>query len=327
MMPGLAAHLADQNRAQTQRLRNRLKEVGLEGLYEEVMPGFTLINLTDRLYSSGQSHPSININDSCVLFEDRAYESDGLLQDDGADQASKARKPPKGEAWGLAHHLQKVLIFLVCLRMKKIIAEQDVFNALYIILKVYREERPNEVGLHYLQALLDYLHKTCLWTDKGTLPSFLVEPQKLVVDKLIKVYHNPEKSSSSTTEKQRKGLAKGGDGKGGRKGPQQQQRGDNRRQVRSRTPPRNRQPQQAPTPPAGQSPLSKASPVLKAAFTLAKKESGKDKKCPFAQIGSCTFGGKCNFKHFCVICNNKSHVAKDCPDLNSDDTKKKLGVN
>ena len=124
-----------------------------------------------------------------------SLDKEDFLDDDDEDASqkkSRANKPPKGEAWGLGHHVMKVLIFLVALRVRKVIEEVDMVNALFLVLKVYREEKNKDVGLHYLQSLLDWLHKTCIWSDKGSLPSHLKAVDKTVLEKPKKKYPEEE---------------------------------------------------------------------------------------------------------------------------------------
>ena len=112
---------------------------------------------------------------------------DELDTDDEKEEKKKckANKPKKGEAWGLAHHLMKVLVFLVTLRLRDVIKEVDVLNCLFIICKMHREES-RDIGLHYLQRLLDYLHQSQTYTDKGDLSKWLKEPQEVILKKLRK---------------------------------------------------------------------------------------------------------------------------------------------
>ena len=169
-----------------------------------------------------RAHPAININDKVKLSDERRMASEAFLNEDGdpTGKQSKARSPAKGEAWGLAHHLQKVLIFLVGLRLRKVIQGVDCFNILYVILKVYREEsKDKDVGPHYFQELLDYLHKTCLCVDKGSLASKMDKVDKDVLDRLKKRY--PE-----VTEAPQKANGGGGGGRdGGRGRPRSQGKG------------------------------------------------------------------------------------------------------
>ena len=58
-------------------------------------------------------------NDVVELFDEWTPQSDlGLAGDDEEDPVKKV-KPPKGEAFGLSHHLLKLLTFFIGLRLRE----------------------------------------------------------------------------------------------------------------------------------------------------------------------------------------------------------------
>ena len=148
------SHIAETQRQNVEKRRIRSKKTGREALFEEVIPEFALVEMLDTVYNSGQAHPSVNINDKVRLFTDRRSE-----QDEAWEGRSDKKGPPKGESFGLAHHGQKLLIFLVALRVRGVLKEVDLINVFFIMLKVYREES-REIGLHYVQEVMDHLNKT-----------------------------------------------------------------------------------------------------------------------------------------------------------------------
>jgi hypothetical protein len=325
-------------------LRKRLKDAGLEGLFEEIPPDPTLVELIDRAYNTGSNHPSINVNDRVERVEEPRMLEEDLDTDDEKDEKnrSKANKPKKGDAWGLAHHLMKVLVFLATLRLRDVIKEVDVLNCMFIICKTHREES-REIGLHYLQRLLDYLHQSQTYTDKGGLSKWLKEPQEVILKKLRKSYRVSENG-----EFLGKGLGKGpgqrkkgkdkGDPKGLGKGPFTRLPRGARRQVYLQN---QDQEVQDETPvhkgggKGGDDRKSKVNPnvlstELQAAFKKAKVTKSSDNRgiCPFYTVGGnagCNFGKDCRFAHECLIDKGR-HPTKDCPDLHSSKAKKILGL-
>jgi len=315
-----------------EKLRVRLKKTGLEALFEEVIPEFALVEMLDTVYNSGQAHPSVNINDKVRLFTERRSE-----QDEAWEGRTDKKGPPKGESFGLAHHGQKLLIFLVALRVRGVLKEVDLINVFFIMLKVYREES-REIGLHYVQEVMDHLNKTCLWSDKGDLGSHFKEPEDKVVRRLEKAFPKTQSRKGedgvSMWEKAKPSKGKGRKGQWetptkpgrpspGRRGDRRRdsppRRGDRRGEDRSRSRPRKGA-DKGKGDGKGSS-LSQQSTEVKAAFSLAKKEG---KVCHFYQIGTCHFD-PCRATHACVIC-GKHHGANKCPDIKSNKAKKLLGL-
>ena len=338
---GLEEHLSDIKRQQLVSLRKRLKDAGLEGLYEEIPPDPTLVEIIDRAYNTGSNHPSINVNDKVELVEERRMLEDDLDTDDEKDEKkrSKANKPKKGEAWGLAHHLMKVLIFLVTLRLRDVVKEVDVLNCLFIICKMHREES-RDIGLHYLQRLLDYLHQSQTYTDKGGLSKWLKEPQEVILKKLRKSFRVSE-HGEPLDKGQDKGRGKRRGKYGGkRKGeftrlPRGARRQDDppirkkvQEEVQDDPPPRKGLGK-------GGENKSKVNPnnlstELQAAFKKAKVSKSSDGRpiCPFYTVGGnagCNFGKDCRFAHECLIDKGR-HPTKDCQDLRSSKAKQILGL-
>ena len=64
----------------------------------------------DTGLSGGSEHVAANINDVVESFDEWVPQQEfmGEFGDEG-DEASKKGKPPKGEAFGLSHHLLKLL--------------------------------------------------------------------------------------------------------------------------------------------------------------------------------------------------------------------------
>lgn len=353
LYPGLSNHLAESRRIEREKQNQRLKDAQLDGLFEEIVPDPELLRLLDELYGSGQSHPAVSINDKVTLWDERRYESDAYVSPEWSsemDAESKARQPKKGEAFGLAHHLQKLHQFLLALRVRGTLSEVDSANAMGIVLKVYREEPNKEVGLHYMQALLDYLHKSSVHNDKKSLSFYLKEPHKKTVEKLQKVYPSGKTSQGSSSDKGKgkqqsqqlqqqlqsltaqvknlKGLGKGGQGYGKDWGSQNRgrpfEKGDSGGSYdRSRSDfPGRKGSQGGGKPQDSRSVLSHAKPILKAAFGAAKET--KD-MCPFAQIGVCKFN-PCKLMHMCGLCGAHNHVAIKCPKQDTPEIMKKFGL-
>ena len=236
----------------------------------------------------------------------------------------------------MAHHGQKLLIFLVALRVRGVLKEVDLIDVFFIMLKVYREQS-REIGLHYVQEVMDHLNKTCLWSDKGDLGSHFKEPEDKVVRRLEKAFpktqsRKGEDGVSMWDKKPPKGKGrkgqwetptKPGRASPGRRGDRRREspprRGDRRGEDRSRS--RARKGADKGKGDGKGSPLSQQSTEVKAAFSLAKKEG---KVCHFYQIGTCHFD-PCRATHACVIC-GKHHGANKCPDIKSNKAKKLLGL-
>ena len=100
------------------------------------------------------------------------------------DEKSKKNKPPKGEAFGLSHHLLKLLTWMVALRLREQVDQAHVYNMLYFVLKAYRQEGNRDVGPHYAQGLFNRLHKKSWWKSVGTLKDALLTPHKDVMESL-----------------------------------------------------------------------------------------------------------------------------------------------
>ena len=105
------------------------------------------------------------------------------------------KKPPKGEAWGLSHHLLKLLVFMIGLRLREQVDESHVYNMLYFVLKHYRSEGNKDVGMHYAQALFNRLHKKSWWKSQGTLKTHLESVNKDVLESLRLKYPKVDRPS------------------------------------------------------------------------------------------------------------------------------------
>jgi hypothetical protein len=289
--------------------------------------------------TSGDEHVQFSINDMVELF-------DGYTAESLEGEESTKRKPPKGEAWGLTHHLQKLLGFLISLRLKDKVDEVHVYNWLFFVLKLYRSEDSRDIGLHYSQALVDRLHKTSWWKSQGTLRDNLLKPNKEVVEELRKHYPAPRKPSNPGPPGGDFTKGKKGGGKTGKPGQWQPWvRGDqkstrNRSRTRSRS--RKRSPnrkgntrgyvggdspgggtQGGKNGGTGKGTKSHPDPRVQKAFILAR--DGK-KVCPWFQTNTCLYGSKCQYDMLCHICKSSRHGAVDCSELGSAKAKKLLGV-
>jgi hypothetical protein len=305
-------------------------------------------------------HPKLNVNDVVALFEERPDLQGGKEDSEEGVEDSKKRGPSKGESWGLAHHLQKVIVWLIGNRVRGSLDEATSFNILFIILTVFRAKKNKEIGLHYLQFVLDRLARKCEWVDQGPLKDHFTKVDKDLIDKLVdKFGANPVSKSS--------GEKGGGKGKG-RLGPgrfginvQYQKKWSNPPQYRP--PPQWSQYQQYGNkgggPQAGQyqrpkeiqkggpgggpkggpkggkkggagkGALSQASPEVKRAFEMCRdgKFQGSDGRnlCPFYQTTSCLWGRDCRQCHECPIDGGR-HGANNCRQINEPEARRKLGL-
>ena len=155
--PGLAQSVAETKRVRREQLRQALKKQKLESLFDEVLPGEQVMIAVDNGLASGNEHVAVTINDLVELFDEWTSESD-TGGGDAEESPQTKSKPPKGEAWGLSHHLLKLLVFMVALRLREQVDAAHVYNMLYFVPKHYRSEGNKEVGMHYAQ----YLFNRCL---------------------------------------------------------------------------------------------------------------------------------------------------------------------
>ena len=256
------------------------------------------------------------------------------------EEQSAARKPQKGEAWGLSHHLLKVLVFLVAMRLRNQIDEVHLVNLLYFILKSYRIEQNKEIGMHYAQALFDALHKKSWWKSQGTLKSHLLEFDKPVLEKLRLKYPKPErgqggknnagKGTRANLEPKRPRVWQGGKwNKTGNPGgaPRKQysrsrsrsRKGKDEGGGKKKGGPKGKTDKDK----GGKGGKPASHPSVQKAFQLAKDSKGK--YCPWAQTGTCRFD-PCRHPHICYICKSSSHGAYRCFDLVNEVGKKRLGL-
>jgi len=354
--PGIAQSVADSKRIRKEQLRQLLTSSGLSSLFEEVLPGEKLMTAIDNGLNSGNEHVAANINDLVELFDEWVPEGDWGLGGD-TEESPQLRKPAKGEAWGLSHHLLKLLVFMVALRLRGKVDEAHVLNMLYFVLKHYRSEINKEVGMHYAQELFNRLHKKSWWSSKGTLKEALLEPNKEVVESLRMRYPKSENkfqggkptgkfSGGKPTGKnvwtqgnpggKDYGKGKYGQGKGYQQGYAAPYYGNQQPQfagrVRSRSRGRAEQRDGSAGKPKkdGGKGFGKskdtgkaADPRAQKAFSLAK-EGGRT--CPWYQVGTCNYPDSCKFSHECYICKDKRHGAARCYDLSSQKAKDRLGM-
>ena len=220
-----------------------------------------------------------------------------------------------------------------------------MYNALYFVPKQYRVEQNREIGMHYLQYLLDHLHKKSWWKSQGTLKSHLEAPNKEVLEKLRLKYPKPEKpagkGNGQLTRVRKTAFTKGDGGKpggkpGGRptgKGPWTPNKkpywGGNRNNERSRSRERKGKTQDGGGKPTGKTQdggkkgKSQNDVRVQKAFSLAKQGG---RICGHYQCGTCTFGRDCQKDHVCYICKNPSHGAYRCFDLYNANGTKRLGL-
>ena len=192
MFPGLNQKVAESKRIRREQLQNLITKVNLESLYDEVLPGEKVMKALDSGLSGGSEHVAANINDLVELFDEWVPQQEGDWGGDD-DERSKKNKPPKGEAFGLSHHLLKLLTWMVALRLREQVDEAHVYNMLYFVLKAYRQEGNRDVGLHYAQGLFNRLHKKSWWTSVGTLKTALSEPSKEVLESFRLTYPRVQK--------------------------------------------------------------------------------------------------------------------------------------
>ena len=348
--PGLAQSVAETKRVRREQLRQALKKTGLEQLFDEVLPGEQVMMAVDNGLASGNEHVAISINDLVELFDEWTPESDTGIGGDSEESAQNKSKPPKGEAWGLSHHLLKLLVFMVALRLRDQVDEAHVYNMLYFVLKHYRSEGNKEVGMHYAQSLFNRLHKKSWWKSQGTLKEALQNVNKDVLESLRLKYPKVDKSSSKGAA-QGKGSLGGGKGakpfygKGDRSssgkgafGGQSGASSWDRTPVRSRSRSRGRAGKDRKgdkdgkgkkefggkgDKDGGKSGGKNSDPRVQKAFQLSKEGQ---KYCPFWQIGNCRFGKDCKFFNECYLCRSDRHGANKCPNLSSGDAGRRLGM-
>ena len=184
MFPGLSQEVAESKRVRREQLRRLIKDRSLDSLYDELLPGEKVMKAIDASLSGGNDHVAAVTNDTVELFDEWVPQSDLGLGGDQGEIAITKVKPAKGEAWGLSHHLLKLLQFMIALRLRKKCREVHVYNLLYLVLKYYRSEGKRVVGMHYAQQLFDTLHKKSWWTSVGTLENALKVPHKDVLESL-----------------------------------------------------------------------------------------------------------------------------------------------
>ena len=134
LFPSLSQKVAESKRIRREQLQNLITEVGLEALYDEVLPGEKVMKAIDAGLSVGSEHVAANINDLVELFDEWVPQM--AFDYDGDDESSKKNKPPKGEAFGLSHHLLKLLTWMVTLRLREQVDESHVYNALLCLQSV-----------------------------------------------------------------------------------------------------------------------------------------------------------------------------------------------
>ena len=344
--PGLAQSVAETKRVRREQSRQALKKTHLEHLFDEVLPGEQVMMAVDNGLASGNEHVAVSINDLVELFDEWTPESDMGVGGDSEESAQTKSKPPKGEAWGLSHHLLKLLVFMVALRLRDQVDEAHVYNMLYFVLKHYRSEGNKEVGMHYAQSLFNRLHKKSWWKSQGTLKEALQTVNKDVLESLRPKYPKVDKSSSKGAS-QGKGASGGGKGNksfygrgdrsfSGGKGPSGSSNWE-RVAARSRSRSRGRTSKGKGDKDGkgkkefggkgdkdgGKSGGRNSDPRVQKAFQLSKEG---EKYCPFWQIGNCRFGKDCKFYNDCYICRSDRHGANKCPTLSSNEAKRRLGM-
>ena len=82
--------------------------------------------------SGGSELVAPNINDLVELFDEWVPQME--FDYDGDDESSKKNRLPKGEAFGLSHHLLKLLTWMVALHLREQVDESHVYNMLYLVL-------------------------------------------------------------------------------------------------------------------------------------------------------------------------------------------------
>ena len=182
--PGLIQGIAETKRVRREQLRQALTKVGLDTLFDEILPGEPVMIAIDNGLASGTEHVAVSINDLVELFDEWTPESETGMGGAQVDENPQVKKPPKGEAWGLSHHLLKLLVFMIGLRLREKVDESHVYNLLYFVLKHYRSEGNKEGGMHYAQALFNRLHKKSWWKTQGTLKTHLESVNKDVLESL-----------------------------------------------------------------------------------------------------------------------------------------------
>ena len=175
-------------------MRQALTKQNLGDLFDEVLPGEQVMIAVDNGLASGNEHVAGSVNDLVELFDEWTPESD-TGGGDAEELPQTKSKPPRGEAWGLSHHLLKLLVWMVALRLREQVDEAHVYNMLYFVLKHYRSEGNKEVGMHYAQSLFNRLHKKSWWTSQGTLQEALQTVNKDVLECLRLKYPKVDKSS------------------------------------------------------------------------------------------------------------------------------------
>ena len=343
MFPGLSQQVAETKRVRREQLKNLVKSVKLDDLYDELLPGDKVMKAVDASLAGGNEHVAVSINDLVELFDEWCPQSDLSLGGDGDDGPTNGKpKPPKGEAFGVVHHLLKLLTFMIALRLRGQIDECHVYNMLYFVMKSYRNEGNKEVGMHYAQSLLDRLHKKSWWKSQGSLKDALKEPNKEVLESLRTQYPRQAKGGppppkgggrGKVVEKVKPGKGEwqpSWRGRGDDWTPQRQgQRREPSDRSRSRSVRRKRDGGKdgGKGKDGGRGGTGKGSidPRVRRIFSLCKDK--KEGKCPYYQSGTCQFSkDRCKLgDHKCFLCGG-SHAAVDCNKLSWDETKKKLGM-
>ena len=110
-----------------------MKKVKLDDIFDELLPGDKVMESLDASLAGGNEHVSVSINDIVELFDEWCPQSDLSLGGDGDDGPTNGKvKPPKGEAFGVVHHLLELLTFMIALRLRQQIDECHVYNMLYL---------------------------------------------------------------------------------------------------------------------------------------------------------------------------------------------------
>ena len=300
--------------------------------------------------------------DAVELVQSLALQTDGFLvelfdewtpeSDTGGGDAEELpqtkSKPPRGEAWGLSHHLLELLVWMVALRLREQVDEAHVYNMLYFVLKHYRSEGNKEVGMHYAQYLFNRLHRKSWWKSQGTLKEASLNVNKDVLESLRLKYPKVDKFAFPKGGKGNQGGQGGGKSttyKGEQRERSSYYKGSPSQSTWDRPKGRSRSRSQRREPKGGKAEYGKgkkddgakgdggkkggkpggknSDPRVQKAFEICK---AGQKYCPFWQIGNCRFGKDCKFYNEGYLCRSDRHGANKCPNLSSGDAGKRLGM-
>ena len=76
LFPGLSQQVAESKRVRKEQLRQLVKKVKLEDLFDELLRGDKVMEAVDTSLSGGSEHVSVSINDIVELFDVWVPQSD-----------------------------------------------------------------------------------------------------------------------------------------------------------------------------------------------------------------------------------------------------------